>query len=110
MLAQISGVGTGKRSRDLTLEQFRERAKALGFTPEGFMGYYRFAHPSGRGATCVSVLNAGTRRRDQLAYLSAEKRGILSRICDECAEHVYEAFSHRASCSRYVPRQKKAQA
>lgn len=70
-------------ARDLTFQQFLDRAKALGFTPEGFMGYYRFdwkqVDPDASGATCTSILNAGLRRRDRLAYLAAEKRGIVAR-------------------------------
>lgn len=54
--------------RDLTREQFLARAAAYGWTPQGFMGYFRKEFDGG-GAVCVSVFNAGTRRRAQLAHL-----------------------------------------
>lgn len=52
--------------RDMTKSQFAAAARRAGFTPRGFMGYY--ALPCG---VEVSILNAGDRRRDQLAYLHA---------------------------------------
>ena len=55
-----------KSPRDLTMPQFAAACERAGFRPEGFMGYYRLPVPT---HTCVSVLNAGPRRRDQLAYL-----------------------------------------
>ena len=54
--------------RDLSKAQFGYRARKLGFTPEGFLGYWKC--PSG---IAVSVLNAGSRRRDWLRYLIAKE-------------------------------------
>lgn len=62
--------------RDLTLDQFNYRAKKLGFTPEGFWGYWKLSD----GRTSVSVLNAGARRRDQLNYLKHEDRKIREQM------------------------------
>ena len=53
--------------RDLTEAQFKTRCRESGFVPEGFMGYYRLPIPGHH--LCVSIFNAGERRRDQLAYL-----------------------------------------
>ncbi len=50
--------------RDMTQKEFYRACQRHGFTPEGFMGYYRLA-----GGTCVSVYNAGANRRARLAYL-----------------------------------------
>lgn len=55
--------------RDMTETQFAEACARYGFTREGFMGYYRLPGPV---HACVSVWNAGDRRRDQLAYLIKE--------------------------------------
>lgn len=52
-------------SRDLTQAQFEAKCKALGFAKQGFLGYYKLA----RSSVCVSIANAGPRRRSQLAYL-----------------------------------------
>lgn len=57
-------------SRDLTQAQFDAKCKKLGFVRQGFLGYY--ALPSSRSRpkdVHVSVWNAGSRRRSQLAYL-----------------------------------------
>jgi hypothetical protein len=56
---------------DLSLRQLNAAAARHGWKPEGWGGYYRREHADGKGARCVSVLNAGERRRDQLAYLIA---------------------------------------
>lgn len=61
-----------KRKRDLTAAQFEHRARKLGCTPEGFLGYWKLPDRS----TCVSVLNAGRRRRDQLNYLRRKIRKL----------------------------------
>ncbi len=53
-------------SRDLTKAQFAAKCKKLGFTPTGVMGYYILPDAP---STHVSILNAGPRRRAQLAYL-----------------------------------------
>jgi hypothetical protein len=67
--------------RDLTKEQFVYRAKKLGFTPEGFWGYWKLSD----GRTAVSVLNAGVRRRDQLNYLKREDRRIREQSMEAAA-------------------------
>ncbi len=54
--------------RDLTAAQFKYRAEKLGFRSDGFLGYWKLSD----GRTSVSVLNAGSRRRDQLRYLIAQ--------------------------------------
>jgi hypothetical protein len=66
-------------TRDMTQRQFDEACAQLGFVAHGVMGYYRL--PSPKNTVCVSIRNAGKRRRDQLAYLieqdriQADKRG-----------------------------------
>lgn len=56
------------RARDLTKAQFDAACARRGFTWDGgiFM-YYHVGHE-----VYVSILNAGTNRRDQLAYLIRE--------------------------------------
>ena len=54
------------KTRDMTLREFTIACERAGFKREGFMGYYQVG-----GGLCVSILNAGPRRRDQLAYLHA---------------------------------------
>jgi hypothetical protein len=51
-------------TRDLTERQFNAACARHGFKSRHFMGYYEV----GNGLE-TSVLNAGNRRRDQLAYL-----------------------------------------
>ncbi len=57
-------------TRDLTRTQFVAALKRGGFGPEGIFGYVRLPEPYSH--TTVSLLNAGTRRRDQLAYLHSQ--------------------------------------
>ncbi len=54
-----------KSKRDLTKDQFEYQARKLGFTPEGFWGYWKYS----KSNTSHSVMNAGNRRRDQISYL-----------------------------------------
>jgi hypothetical protein len=54
-------------TRDLSEAQFHKAVEKLGAKPVGWMGYYALNVPQ---RVQVSVLNAGRRRRDQLAYLS----------------------------------------
>lgn len=56
--------------RDLSRTQFVNRANKLGFKNEGFLGYWKLTD----GRTSVSILNAGSRRRDQLRYLIAQDK------------------------------------
>lgn len=58
-------------TRDMSKKEFGAACERRGFEPEGVMGYYRLNLP-GRHH-CVSVYNAGDRRRDQLAYLIREQ-------------------------------------
>ena len=55
-------------SRDITESQFDAKCRKLGFVPQGFRGYYRLASAD----VLVSINNAGSRRRTQLAYLIAQ--------------------------------------
>lgn len=57
-----------KAMRDLTQKQFNDACKRHVFIPQGFMGYYQL----GGTSTSVSIHNAGTNRRAQLAYLIRE--------------------------------------
>lgn len=52
--------------RDLTQAQFDAECRRYGFERVGYLGYYRVP---GERRVCVSVWNAGPRRRTQLAYL-----------------------------------------
>jgi hypothetical protein len=51
-------------SRDMSRAQFDRECAKRGFRPHGVLGYYDVGH-----GTSVSVMNAGPRRRDRLAYL-----------------------------------------
>jgi hypothetical protein len=57
--------------RDLTQKQFNDRCKEYGFTTVGFMGYYNLGIPGQHIE--VSVYNAGSSRRSQLAYLIQQR-------------------------------------
>ncbi len=57
-------------AKDMSKAQFDAACKRYGFRQCGFMGYYSLpGHPA-----LVSVLNAGHRRREQLAYLIQQLR------------------------------------
>jgi hypothetical protein len=62
--------------RDMTKAAFDAACERRGFQPQGFMGYYSLG---GDTVALVSVLNAGPRRRDRLAYLIAKKRELEAR-------------------------------
>lgn len=76
-----------KIARDMTQAQFAEACERYGFKPEGFMGYYRLPGPY---HICISVWNAGKRRRDWLAYLIRESEKAQRRhaqdllLCGGC--------------------------
>jgi hypothetical protein len=55
------------KQRDMSKAEFSAKLKQYGFTAQGFMGYYRL--PNKYRSWCVSVLNGGPTRREQLAYL-----------------------------------------
>lgn len=57
--------------RDISIKNFHAACKRHGFKPQHILGYYDI----GQGA-CVSILNAGSRRRDQLAYLIREAKKV----------------------------------
>lgn len=61
-----------QQARDMTKAEFQAALERGGFKAEGFMGYYRLPIPDLH--TCVSIFNAGERRRDQIAYLHAKLR------------------------------------
>ena len=55
-------------TRDLTQAQLDKKCKQYGFKPTGFLSYYDVGY-----GLHVCALNAGTRRRSQLAYLIEER-------------------------------------
>ena len=57
--------------RDMTQQQFAEALARHGMKEQGFMGYVDVGIPG--HSLHVSKLNAGSRRRSQLAYLLAAK-------------------------------------
>ena len=61
-----------KKIRDMSKAQFDSYIKKYGFKPTGFMGYYSLPKPN--ESMQVSVYNAGTNRRAQLAYLVAQAK------------------------------------
>ena len=63
-----AGEGAWHR-KDISAKRFNTLCQENGFIPEDFWGYYKI----GNGVS-VSVLNAGSRRRDQFAYLLEMKR------------------------------------
>lgn len=62
-------------SRDMTQKQFDEALRKRGMKPYGFMGYVNIG-----GNRKVSMLNAGPRRRDRLAYLIAHQNKYLAEL------------------------------
>lgn len=64
--------------RDLSRAQFEAKAAKEGFEGHGIMGYYKLPIPGHH--ICVSVWNAGERRRDQLNYLRRELRNTMKRL------------------------------
>lgn len=77
-------------SRDMTQKQFDDACNRRGFKPAGFMGYYDIGH--GRH---VSALNAGSNRRNQLAYLIQESARAESEVAAEAkAESARQKTRH----------------
>lgn len=66
-------------TRDLSKKQLDARLAKFGIVPPSipFMGYYDV--PTNKGLIGVSALNAGARRRDQLAYLLNEQAKFNAR-------------------------------
>lgn len=64
--------------RDMTKAKFRKECERYGFVPQGFLGYYKLGDTDSH----VSIENAGTRRRDQLAYLIREHQKAVERQGD----------------------------
>ena len=75
------------QSRDMSKAQFDAACKKRGFTPAGFMGYYNIGH-----GTSVCKLNAGSRRRSQLAYLIRE-----AELAEQRHEEARRRFQIRAA-------------
>ena len=69
--------------RDLSQAQFEAKCAKLGFKAQGFMGYYDLGIPGHSWHS--SVLNAGPRRRRQLAYLLDERKRRVAQIAAETA-------------------------
>ena len=65
------------RARDMTQAQFDKACKKHGFKSQGVMGYYSLGPTVPNGS--ASVFNAGSRRRDQLAYLIQSRDKFLKR-------------------------------
>jgi hypothetical protein len=63
----------------MTQKQFDAALEKYGMVRTGFMGYVKL----GVGGVEVSMLNAGNRRRDRLAYLLACRREVEKRIARE---------------------------
>ena len=66
--------GQAMARKDMSMAQFVAACKRRRFVPSGFLGYYRL----GTTGTCVSVLNAGGWRRNQLAYLIQQHDQIVN--------------------------------
>ena len=64
-------------ARDMTEKQFKAACIKHGFKSDGCLGYFRL--PGGKGNTNVSILNAGSNRRAQLAYLLKENDKAIKR-------------------------------
>lgn len=62
-------------TRDMTQAQFDWECDKRNFRPQGFLGFYSLPDVS----LCVSIENAGSRRRSQLAYLIDEHRKACDR-------------------------------
>lgn len=66
-------------SRDMTEAEFKAACKRRGFAASEIpLGYFRLAPPVSN--TSVSILNAGTSRRRQLAYLIHEQAAAEKRL------------------------------
>lgn len=57
--------------RDLSVAQFEKKCREYGFTRDGFLGYFNLGIPN--QSVHVSILNAGPKRRSQLAYLIQQR-------------------------------------
>jgi hypothetical protein len=57
------------RKRDMTQAEFNAACKRHGIGPHEFFGYHQVTGTPGGGGLNVCAYNAGSRRRDQLAYL-----------------------------------------
>ncbi len=65
-------------TKDMTQREFDKATAKHGLRGEGIMGYYAFDLPGG-GQCCISKLNAGDNRREQLAYLLREKDKAIAK-------------------------------
>ena len=66
--AKAPGVLDITMTRDMTKREFVSKLRSYGFRPVGLLGYVTLPDPPD---CSVSVLNAGKKRRAQLAYLLA---------------------------------------
>lgn len=80
--------------RDLSQQQFEDRATKLGFQKGGFMGYWRMASDP---ALHVSAWNAGSRRRAQLRYLIREDKKAAARKASSVGHGNEEQRAHPVS-------------
>ena len=67
------------RTRDLTKAQFDAACQRNGFRAVGWLGYYDLGLSV---QVHCSILNAGSRRRDQIAYLISERGRWIERHPD----------------------------
>jgi hypothetical protein len=68
--------GMKMKTRDMSQSQFDAACARRGFKRQGFFGYYDLNIPEQR--VSVSILNAGTKRRAQLAYLIRQQDKHIS--------------------------------
>ena len=61
------------QARDMSQKEFNAACERRGFR-RVYFGYYSLGHIPGYGELEVYAANAGDRRRDQLAYLIAERK------------------------------------
>lgn len=67
------------RAKDMTQVEFGAACVRHGFRTTGILGYYSLPGTQ----TSVSVLNAGGRRRDRLAYLIQQQRMLIAKATRE---------------------------
>ena len=65
-------------ARDLTKQQFLAALERNGFSKPGFLGYVECKLPNG-GTVSICRHNAGSRLRDQLAYLLRMRDAAIDR-------------------------------
>lgn len=79
-------------SKDMTEKQFREACERNGISPRAdFMGYHQVTGYPDRGGLRACARNAGSRRRDQLAYLIRVRDRALKN--EVMREEKWQAFT-----------------